>query len=116
MNLSLQPTIILELSLVLMMLGLIFAVLVDPYMDSRRRRVMIGIVGLVFLLLWQNWQDYQLVLEGNSPYGRMVLGVLGYCVRPAILAMFFYRLDDAKIEEFRKEKAEKIAEAAAQQQ
>ena len=48
----LQPTILLETALVLMMLGLIFAVLVDPYMDSRRRKVMIIIVGLVFLLLF----------------------------------------------------------------
>ncbi|MBR3748658.1 MAG: hypothetical protein IKN28_02180 [Firmicutes bacterium] len=33
-----QPTIALQTTMTLIMLGLIFAVLVDPYMDSRRSR------------------------------------------------------------------------------
>ena len=73
-----------------MMLGLIFAVLVDPYMDSRRRKVMIIIVGLVFLLLFQDHLEYQLETDGTMAYRRMLAGVLGYCIRPTILAMFFY--------------------------
>ena len=90
MGTILQPTILLEITLVMMMLGLIFAVLVDPYMDSRRRRVMIGIVCMVFVLLADNWWDYQLYMEGLYPFRRMLAGIVGYCVRPVILALFFY--------------------------
>jgi two-component sensor histidine kinase len=96
MTTAAQSSIVLVISLVLMLFGLIFAVFVDPYMDKRRRGVMIGIVGLVFVLLWQNWQDYAIYMEGGSPYSRMLLGILGYCVRPAILALFFYIVSDKK--------------------
>ncbi len=61
--------------------------------------------------------SFALAALGNGEKSVSLLtsfGPAAFCVI-SVLAMFFYNLDDEKIEAFRKEKAEKIAEAAAQQ-
>ena len=85
-----QPTIALQTTMALIMLGLVFAVLVDPYMDSRRSRFMMAVVGVVFLLFLQNRWEFLLELSGEFPYRRMLVSMLGYILRPVVLALLFY--------------------------
>ena len=61
--------------------------------------------------------SFSLAALGNGEQSVSLLTSFGpavFCII-SMLAMLFYRLDESKIEEFRKEKAEKIAEAAAKQ-
>ncbi len=61
--------------------------------------------------------SFSLAALGNGEQSVSLLTSFGpavFCVI-SMLAMLFYKLDESKIEEFRKEKAEKIAEAAAKQ-
>lgn len=90
MNPISQPTIALQSAMVLILLGLVFAVLVDPYMDSRRRKFMMAVVGVVFVLFMQNRWEYLLELSGESPFQRMLVSMLGYIIRPVVLALLFY--------------------------
>lgn len=62
--------------------------------------------------------SFSLAALGNGEQSVSLLTSFGpavFCVL-SILAMLFYKLDESKIETFRKEKAERIAEAAAKQQ
>ena len=61
--------------------------------------------------------SFSLAALGNGEQSVTLLTSFGpavFCIL-SILAMFFYKLDDAKVEEFRKEKGERIEAAAAQQ-
>ena len=46
------------------------------------------IVGLVFLLILQNYLEYLLSLSTGNTTLRTAMSVLGYSLRPAILVMF----------------------------
>ncbi len=62
--------------------------------------------------------SFSLAALGNGEQSVSILTSFGpavFCVL-SVLAMLFYKLDENRIEEFRKEKAERIAEAAAKQQ
>ena len=70
--------------------GLAFAVLIDSYIESRHRRIMLIIVALAFGLVVQNYADALLTTRVSMPAVRTIFGIIGYSVRPVILALFFY--------------------------
>ena len=80
-QLSILPT-------VATVLALLLAVLPDSYMSRSRKRSMIVIIVLVSFVILQNCLEYRLsLLSGTHPL-RLPVSVLGYTLRPIILAMF----------------------------
>ena len=81
---------------VLELVGLCFAVAGDPYLPQRHRRMMLLIIGLIAALIAQNLVGYLLDLDGTHPFGRTVIGIFGYSIRPLILLLFFYVVSSRK--------------------
>ena len=75
--------------LFLQMLGLTFAVLIDPYIGKKYRRGMLIIIALIFTLTAQNLTEYMLAEHVPLPRLRTLVSIYGYCVRPLIIAFFF---------------------------
>ena len=84
------------LPLLLEMVGLTFAVLIDPYLNKRYERGMIVIILLIISLVMQNFAEYILSDHIVMPELRTGVSFYGYCVRPVILALFFYIVETPK--------------------
>ena len=74
--------------IMLQIVGLFLAVLIDPYIKKRDRRIMLAITCLVFSLVVQNYADYlsdQMGMDGNGPasYNSLRLGLFGTSGHPA---------------------------------
>ena len=81
------------LPLLIQIVGLIFAVLVDAYLDSRQKRVMLAVVGLAFALVVENYMEYLLCQRASLWYPRLIAAIIGYAFRPAILVLFCHIVD-----------------------
>ncbi len=69
-------TLLLMLSpLVLVLVGLLFALLIDPYISRRQRSIFIAVIVLIFSLVAQNLADYLLDRNGALPLARTVAGI-----------------------------------------
>ena len=79
----------------LQMVGLFLAVLIDPYIKKRDRRIMLAITCLVFSLVVQNYADYISDQMGMDLL-RTIASVWGYSVRPVILLLFISLLNNKK--------------------
>lgn len=77
-------------ALVLMLSGLFLAVLSDSYLEKGKRRVFFIILLLILSLVIQNYVENLLNAKVVYPSMRTIVGIYGYCVRPAILGMFYY--------------------------
>lgn len=82
--------------LLLQLFGLLFAVLSDSYIKKKHKRVMFVIILLVFILIVQNCMEHLLTIQFFLPKLRIIVGIIGYTIRPIILLMFFYIVDDAE--------------------
>ena len=76
----------------LQIIGLALAVIIDPYIKKRDRKIMLIITGLVFSLVVQNYADYITDIM-NMDFIRTIATFWGYTVRPIILIMFYYILN-----------------------
>ncbi|MBR6093957.1 MAG: histidine kinase [Lachnospiraceae bacterium] len=77
---------------VVQLFGLTFAVSLDSYLDVKKRRRLLTIVVLVFIIL---------VLDFAQPDDapdivRIIVSILGYTLRPSVLAIFILIVDDFK--------------------
>ena len=73
---------------VVLLLALLLGIWLDPWLGRQQKRTMHIIVGLVFLLILQNYLDYLLSLSTGKTTLRTAVSVLGYSLRPAILVLF----------------------------
>ena len=73
-----------------LLFALLLTVWLDGYLSRERKRVMVVIIALVFVLLFQNYWDNRLSLAEVYNALRIPLSVLGYALRPVILVMFLY--------------------------
>ena len=78
------------LPVAVLLFALLLTVWLDAYLSRERRRAMVMIIMLVFILLLQNYWDNRLSLEQAYNALRIPLSVLGYVLRPVILVMFLY--------------------------
>ena len=83
-------TLMIRLPLWLQLIGLTFAVLIDPYIRKKHRSVMLVIIALASSLILQNYADFVLGSGGARVFARTLACIYGYSVRPVILALFFY--------------------------
>ena len=81
------------LPLVLTLGGLAFAIAVDSYFGKRQKRIFLLILGLVLLLIFQNYTEALTVGGTSRILQRTLLSILGYSLRPAILLLFCYLLE-----------------------
>lgn len=72
----------------IMLLGLMPTVARDPYLDKRKRLIMLGNIALISLIVAQNVVEYILQTEVSMPYLRTIVSVIGYCVRPIVIVLF----------------------------
>lgn len=99
MTLSLSSLTIL-ITLLFLLSGLLFTVLIDPYIQRKHRFVMIVIVVLCFTLIAQN------IIEDRLSYGtgqhllRTIFSVYGYAVRPLFLVLFLCIVQEKKVHPF----------------
>ncbi len=75
---------------VLQIIGLSFAVIIDPYIGKKRRRIMLFIAALCLTLIAQNVWDYVLTVGHPRKMLRTMVTIYGYSVRPVILILFLY--------------------------
>ena len=87
---GIQIEIMVLIPLLLQMIGLTFAILIDPYIRRDHRRIMLIIVALIFSLIAQNYFGYLLDKDGTMLFRRTLVGIYGYSIRPIILLLFFY--------------------------
>ena len=74
--------------LLLLLLGLTFIVVIDPYIRREHRRTMLIIAALCLTLIAQNYWDYALAIGRPRPMLRTIISIYGYAVRPVILILF----------------------------
>ena len=80
-------------ALAIQIIGLLLAVLLDPYMSRDKRRVFLVIVFVVSSLVVQNYTGYMLDKKGTMPYARTLVGIYGYCICPVIIVLFCYLMN-----------------------
>ena len=77
-------------SLLMLLMGLAFTVLIDPYIRREHRRTMLIIVALCLTLVAQNFWENQLFVHRSNLTLKYFLAAYGYAVRPVILVLFLY--------------------------
>ena len=88
---------IVYLPLLLILLGLAYAVAVDSFLSARIRRIMLVIVVLILSLVVQSYLDYLLDKRIALPLARILTGIYGYSVRPVILLLFLYIVGSKRV-------------------
>lgn len=73
--------------------ALAFAIAVDGYFEKKQKRIFLLILGLVFLLITQNYAEMLTCAGPPQILLRTLLSILGYSLRPAILLLFFYLVE-----------------------
>ncbi len=83
-----QMILLILFPLALQIVGLAFAVLMDPYLPHRRRGILMIIITLVISLVMQNIFNYMLSITPGYRILRILNSVFGYTIRPFILFLF----------------------------
>ncbi|MBR0119291.1 MAG: histidine kinase [Eubacterium sp.] len=79
--------IALDASLVLQLFGLWIAVMLDDYINTRRRRLLLVIIGVVFVLVIQGHLDWYIPRDPSYTWVHKLISALGYALRPAVIAI-----------------------------
>jgi len=96
---DLRSDVIMLIPMALQLLGLSFAVLIDPYITKKRKQIMIWIVLLVASLIAMDVLSTVLSKAEASPsviLGRTLQSIFCYSVRPTILLLFVYLIQPEK--------------------
>lgn len=75
-------------ALLLLLLGLGFTVMIDPYIQRKQRRIMLLIVVLCLSLIVQNLWENELFVSRSHLALKKLLSAYGYSVRPVFLVLF----------------------------
>ena len=87
---TVSSLVTLPLPLLLQLIGVTFAVQIDPYIRKEQRRIMLLIVALLLSLIVQDCLGSWLDVDGTKPFARTIVGIYGYSVRPLVIVLFFY--------------------------
>lgn len=91
-----QSNAVILMALFLQLMGLTFAVVIDPYIRKRHRKIMLLIVAVVFSLIAQNCVEFLLDSDFTLPTARTIVGIYGYSVRPVIILLFIYIVSEKR--------------------
>lgn len=78
------------ISLFLQVIGLVLALVIDPYIKKQERALMLLISALILTHIFQNVGDYVLTEYFCMTYLRTIVAIYGYCIRPLIILLFIY--------------------------
>ena len=84
------------LPLLIQLVGLVFAALVDSYLDKRQKQVMFIVAALTFALVVENYLEYLFEMRVSLWRPRLIAAICGYAIRPAILALFCHIVSPRK--------------------
>ena len=82
--------------LLLLLTGLTFTVIIDPYIQREHRRTMLIIIVLCIVLTGQNLLENAISFGPSRPMFRTIVAVLGYSVRPMFLILFLHIVQPMK--------------------
>ena len=88
MNAEMTTLIARNAAMILQLFGLWIAVMMDEYIEIKRRRWMFGIMGLLLLLIIQGHIDTYLTTQQITVLGKVCISTIGYITRPAVIALF----------------------------
>ena len=74
--------------LIIQLVGIIPFVLTDNYLRREQRMTMMNIITLIAIMIAQNCISYLLQTSVSMPYVRIIVSIVGYAVRPAIILLF----------------------------
>ena len=83
-------TLVVLFPMFLLLFGLGFTVVIDPYIRREHRCVMLIIVALSFSLAAQNILENEFFISRSNLAWKNILSAYGYSVRPVILILFLY--------------------------
>lgn len=80
---------------VLLLIGLALTVITDSYISKTHKITFLIVLSLVTTLLIQNVADS---LLDQTPYmvARKIISIYGYSIRPAVIVLFYYFLENKK--------------------
>ena len=76
--------------LVVQLVGFLLFVLMDKYIDKKRKNILVLIIVAIFSLILQNVLEYVLVVYLPMQYFRIAVAVYGYIIRTIIILLFMY--------------------------
>ncbi|MBQ9329155.1 MAG: histidine kinase [Solobacterium sp.] len=91
MTITIQNSSVL-FALMLIIVGMVFTVMVDPYISRKYRNIILIIIALSVLLIIQNLLDEYLSAGPAQWFARTTTSICGYTIRPIFLVLFFYIL------------------------
>ena len=80
-------------ALFLILWGLVFAIVMDPYLKKWQRSILLAVSVVVASLILQGQLDTYFGIFKISRLGRILLAAYGYQMRPLVVAMFIRLLD-----------------------
>ena len=89
-----QNCMLVLIPLFLQLVGLLVSAVMDTFLTVRQRRTMLAILILEVVLVLQNIADYSMSLDRTYMFSRVIVGIIGYSVRPIILLLFIYLLEE----------------------
>lgn len=93
MGSAFQTQLALNIALLLQLVGLMFAVLSDPYIRKKHRRILLMAITAVCTLVVQNQLEKNLIGTQSGGYALSdaaltLIAVYGYCIRPVVIVLF----------------------------
>jgi len=85
---------VIVLLLLLQLVGLVFSVSVDAYISRRHKRIFYLIALAIFALMIQNRVEFALSHTEPHVLIRTISVIIGYSLRPVILLLYFYIVDE----------------------
>ena len=82
--------VVIYFTIFLQVMGLAFAVFIDPYISKRHSTVILINTALTTLLIIQNYWDTMFALDPDKVKERLITAIIGYCLRPVIIVMWLY--------------------------
>ncbi|MBO7527804.1 MAG: histidine kinase [Clostridia bacterium] len=82
--------------LVVQLVGFLLFVLIDKYIDKKRKNILVIIIFAIFSLILQNVLEFLLVEYLPAQYFRIAVAVYGYVIRTVIIVLFMYIVNPIK--------------------
>lgn len=81
-------------TLLLVLAELTYFITLDRYIKKKQRKCMFLIIISVFTLIVQNYAENYLTWNVSLPFVRTFFAIYGYSIRPVIILLFFYLIND----------------------
>ena len=81
---------IIFVTLVGFLIGFSVVIILDSYTSKQRKIIFAAIIAATFVLILQNYFSYYLTYSVQAVTWRTLVSVIGYSVRPAIIALFAF--------------------------